>query len=518
MKAKVHKIKKIIIGKSDEVAPVVEKIIDADAKEVVLSIPRFSRLAESLANFHLIKREAEVLKKKIVVESVDDKVVELAGIAGLEAFNPILSRSRRQFSDIVSTRHTQEVSAEREIKTRKLVESVDRHPSSRFGSLAKKPKGKTKRLAVGLGAAAALFLAAFVANATLPKADINIVREKSPWAYKDSVKANKLGMVEAFSASVPAQVFTAKKTLQLSFSASGKKFVERKAGGIVTVYNAYSSDPQPLVATTRFLAPDGKIFRLSKSIIVPGAKIIEGKIIPSTLDVAVIADQAGADYNIGPVNYFSIPGFKGSPKYQAFYGESKLPMSGGFIGEVAFPTDQDIKSAKAEVAKKVEDGLRRELDGQIPDDFKIIDGASEFVLMDQKVVTEVDSSNNFSVVADARLTTIAFKESEVLLMLGEKMRREKGEEYEFKTTNISYGQARADFKSGKLSFPVDLTSEIARRVNAEDLKEKVRGQSESDLRAVIYSLPNLQSVTVKLWPFWVNRVPNNDGKISITVD
>ena len=82
MKKGVHKIKKIIIGKSDEVAPVVEKIIDADAKEIVLSIPRFSKLGESLANFHLIKRESELLNKKIVIESVDDKVVELANVTG----------------------------------------------------------------------------------------------------------------------------------------------------------------------------------------------------------------------------------------------------------------------------------------------------------------------------------------------------------------------------------------------------------------------------------------------------
>ncbi len=78
---------------------------------------------------------------------------------------------------------------------------------------------------------------------------------------------------------------------------------------------------------TRFLALDGKIFRLTKGITVPGAKIVEGKIIPSSIEAAVIADQPGEAYNIGPVSRFSIPGLKGTPKYEAFYAESKADIN-----------------------------------------------------------------------------------------------------------------------------------------------------------------------------------------------
>src|SRR3989344_9200039 len=105
-KLKIDKAQRIIISKRDEAAIVVEKIINVDAKEIVLNIPRFSKLADSLANFHLIKREAALLKKKIIIESVDDKVIELAGVAGLDSWNPILSRTKRQFTDIVSSRQT----------------------------------------------------------------------------------------------------------------------------------------------------------------------------------------------------------------------------------------------------------------------------------------------------------------------------------------------------------------------------------------------------------------------------
>ena len=62
-----------------------------------------------------------------------------------------------------------------------------------------------------------------------------------------------------------------------------EKELNEKARGSLTVYNEYSSSPQTLVATTRFESPEGKIFRIEKNIVVPGAKIEEGKIIASTI-------------------------------------------------------------------------------------------------------------------------------------------------------------------------------------------------------------------------------------------
>ena len=54
-----------------------------------------------MSNFHLLKRESEALDKKLVIESVDDRVIELAGISGIDSINPFFTKSKRRFSDIV---------------------------------------------------------------------------------------------------------------------------------------------------------------------------------------------------------------------------------------------------------------------------------------------------------------------------------------------------------------------------------------------------------------------------------
>ncbi len=531
MKIPINKIQKIVVSKSDEVALVVEKIIDSDAKELVLNIPRFSRLSDSLANFHLIKRETKLLDKKIIVESVDDKVIELSGLAGLESLNPILSRSRRQFYDIVSSKRSREEAEEAHIKKKKLVESVPPVPG--FVSSFRWPKIKLKKYIL-VFPLAVLFIAILVLVTTiLPRAEIKIKTVKANWSYSDSVRAEKLAAIDPVNAIVPAQVFSQKEGLRLSFPATGKKNIEQKATGKITIYNAYSSDPQPLVVTTRFITPDGKIFRLPKSVIVPGAKIIEGKIIPLTLETSVVADKPGSEYNIGPVSYFSIPGFKGTPKYQAFYAESKETMEGGFIGETAFPTNEDLKKGKAEVVKKLEQSLKEKITAQIPPEFKILDGAINFVVGKQNVITEVaapdrgeprpietgrEDGGNFAISSEAAINAIAFKETDVLAMLSAKIAKEVGEGYEMKEFNLAYEKTRADFNSGRLSFPVKFTSILAKKIDVDSLRGSIRGKSEAALRTIIYDLPGLESAVISLWPFWVQSVPSGENKITITVD
>ncbi len=545
-------IKKILVNKSDEVALVVEKIIDADAKEVILNIPRFSKLADSLANFHLIKRESKLLNKKIIIESVDDKVIELAGLSGLESLNPVFLRSRRQFSDIVSSRSERSDAEEDSVNQKKVAETVRGKgifgvlkgfrpksffpkirlpsrlrataglPTGQAGKSARNSEGggssMFRRMMWGAGAAVMLGIIAWLVLVILPRAEVKAVTKKNSWVYKDAIVAEKLSAIDSAKSKIPAQIFSERKTLESRYPATGKKAVQKKATGKITVYNAYSSDPQPLVASTRFVTPDGKIFRLAKGTTIPGAKIVSGKVIPSSIDLSVIADKPGSDYNIGPVNYFSVPGFEGTPKYQGFYGESKDPMSGGVIGEVPVPTDSDIKLAKTEAVAKIEAELKDKITGKIPSSLKIIDGASSFVVLSQKVNQETDEAGNFVVTIEARLDLGAFKEEDLLKMLSLKMKKDIGAEYSFKSQEIIYAKARLDSDAGRLSFPLDFKSVASRSVDMDLLRQQVLGKTEADLRALILTLPDLDTAHISLWPFWVTRVPTAPSKVKIVVE
>ena len=523
-----NKIKKIYVNKSDEPTLIAEKIIDTDAGEIVLNIPKFSKIADSLANFHLIKREAEALDKKVIIESVDDKVIELCGISGIEAVNPFFVKSRRQFSDIVIQKSSG--SSSKKEKAAKQVSDLeeDRISSKRPLDYA---RGKQKRRLAfprlpfkkGLVWAAigvAIISLSVIVIKILPRAEVSIITKKINWEYKDVVKADKvLAASDIVSARIPGQLFSQIKNMSFVFPATGRKEVAKKAGGIITVYNAYSSDPQPLVARTRFETPDGKIFRIVKELIVPGAKVINGQITPSSINAEVIADQAGPSYNIGPIEKYTIPGFRGSSKYKAFYGSSANAMAGGFIGEAAYPLDSDIKKAKTEAAKKLEDSIKASLGSQVPQGFKILEGASEFGITKQNVIEEVDANGNFSVFVEGGLNILAFREKDLENMLIEKAKKEIGKNIEARSFELAYtGAAKPNFKSGQMTFSIIFKSVLFPAIDQRALVQQVMGKTESDLKTLIFSLPDIESAQISLWPFWVKTVPGRESRIKILVD
>lgn len=545
-------MKKININKSDEAALIVEKIIEADSDEVVLIIPRFSQLGDSLNNLLLLKREAEAVGKKILIESVDNRVIESAELAGIDAINPFFIKNKRQFSDIVPKKEksgpvkkTKAVSGwggEEEF-IKKISGNLTFKEFESKKSMSEDKKEKTvisemsgafpvgepeekesfiKRIPVKtiLGLCI-LGLVAYAAVTILPKVDLGLISKKVEWTYADSVITQLSAKADYKSATIPNQKSTSSKNLTMKFPATGKKQVSEKAVGKITIYNSYSSDAQTLLQDTRFLSPDGKIFKLIKKIVVPGAKISEGKILPSSIEADVIAEKAGEEYNIGPVKLFQIPGFKGTPKYSAFYGESKSDMAGGFVGEVSYPTDADIAAATKKIKETVESNLKTELYSKISNDFKIIDGASNFSISKQEVNDAVDAEGNFSVFLDAQLTIISFKEADLIDILSQRAEAEKGENYAVKSYKIEYGIARMDIASGRLSFPVNFIATLSYKIDSEKIKGDIAGMSDMQLREKIFSIPGIdiegQNI-VSFWPFWVKRVPTNLNKINIVVD
>ncbi len=353
----------------------------------------------------------------------------------------------------------------------------------------------------------------------LPRAEIKISAEKFNWEYIDSITASKnVSSISLVNKKIPAEVFSQLKNNNLLFPASGKLQIEKKATGKIIIYNAYSSKSQRLIIETRFLAPDGKIFYLTKGITVPGAKIIEGKVVSSSIIAEVVADKSGEEYNIKPVEYFSIPGFKGSAKYQGFYAESKESMTGGFIGEAIVPTDEDIKKAKEKNRQILQQAFISFIDLQIPNGFKIIEEAKQFNIIKETVNKETDSVGNFSVFSEAKIVIVVFQEKDAKNLIVAFAKEELGQEFEPKEYQLTYGISRTDFDSGRMSFPVDFQGVFWQPINIDEFRESVKSKKEAELRGMVFSLPGVEKVAVSFWPFWVKQVPDDIKRIKVVIE
>lgn len=568
-------MKKIQAKKTESAAAVIGKVISASEESVSVYIPRGSKFASSRNNFLLLKREARAAGKEISVESVDDEVLELAATSGLKAVNPFRGRRQRAVSDMVAVNAPPPAAeGEQEAPDEKSVPSaigdasevVDesegedkpfvlpeaggrkrKRPRVRRPALAglrlrreraggridegmprdievkegSRMPARMKRMLVVAGGIGAVGTIVAILFFVLPRVTIVLNFEKTPWSFVGSLAVSSDINQSRFvgdTIELRGVSFIEERNMTKNYPASGREFVERKAKGTMIVYNAYSSEEQQLVATTRFVTPDGKIYRTDRDIVVPGANIEEGAIIPSSTTVPVTADEAGEEYNIGPVPRFRIPGFQSTPKYDGFYGESVEPMTGGFVGERMVPTDEDKEKARADIIRALEDAVQTALRLNLPDDITVLDGAYRFSLTEEIIDEGASDSDTFTMTARGEGRVIGFRESELADVVRIRVEDEAGVSLAARSFNVEYGAPEVNETGTAMTVAVRIDSEWTQPFDVLQFKKDAMGRNETELKELAFSIPGIQGMEARFWPIWVTRVPDKENRIIVDVE
>ncbi len=541
--------KKIFLEKTHDLEFAVSKIIEAETDRVIINIPRESVIGALLHNFQVLRREAETAGKDIFIESVDDHILELASIVGIPAKNPVFKNSERAVFDILprsnfKKRMTEvqesfdhepiEISKPNPKKKKEVIKSVApksnavfeeevapmRLPREESEVKEKRPFSFRRLFAVLL--IFAVFLGGIkIVVAVIPQARVHITLKKTLVEFKENIevssKANKPEILKD-KIIIPGELLVSEKNMSGVFKASGKERIEVKAAGTLTVYNAYSSQPQTLLKSTRFESPDKKIFRLTKQVIIPGAKIVDGKIVASKIEVPVEADEAGDAYNLAPSTPWHIPGFKGSPRYEGFYAESISQMTGGFIGERAHPTTADLDVARKSLTASLRNALSGEMAVLTNQNFKLFEDAESFKSLEEKIDTSSGAPDSFNFFLRGELRRIVFEEKTLEDSLVSKAKGGLPEGLRYLDFKSSYGSRSFDFSAGRMSFGATGSMAFENDVRVDEVTKAIVGKDEKSLQSLVFALPGLEKATISLWPFWVKKVPEDVKKIKVEID
>jgi hypothetical protein len=369
-----------------------------------------------------------------------------------------------------------------------------------------------------IGAATFLVAAYFI----LPKADLIVVPKKDSASFNIQVIADKnLNKVDYSLKKIPAQLIRIEKKGSKEFTATGKSSGSVKARGKILIYNAYSASPQTLVQNTRFVSNDtGKVFRITKNITVPGAKMEKGKLTPSSIETEVIADQAGSDYNIGP-GKFSIPGFQGTPKYDGFYGVSNLTMSGGAQGEAIIVSSDDQKTARENLSEQIKIDINKAISEQISSNFKLLDGAlkqGEPLISFSKQVGEAAEKFNASFSID--MTALVFDEKVINDLIDKIVIASSADKKETLSLSrkIDYQNTKINLEIGQIHMDISVQEEFTHKIDIAGLKKSLVGKNEGEIKLVLGQMPEILNLKVSLWPFWVRSIPAQADKINIIIE
>jgi len=342
---------------------------------------------------------------------------------------------------------------------------------------------------------------------SLDKATVEIWPKTEAFNYNTKITIDKsVKQIDISQKSIPGTLFTVDEmTTTQEFSSTGQ--IKKKALGTIRVYNNYSSSVLNLRANTRFMSDAGLVFQSTDKISIPGK--------PGYVDVKVIAVESGTNYNIEPAT-FSIPGLVGTSMYTYFYGKSLSKMTGGGSGPQV--TQEDLNKAKEQLTAKALNDCQIALKNKVSQEFIFLQNAADCEVTEAfspvKAGLELDK---FIYTVKTNGKIVAFKDSDIKDFARKFVNSQVAEnnvidEASFK---INYSVDSVDSNTGKVIISLQLGGKTYLKIDEVAIKKSLANKSAKESEFLLENQQDINKASVKLWPFWVSKVPNDSARVEM---
>lgn len=304
---------------------------------------------------------------------------------------------------------------------------------------------------------------------------------------------------------VPSIIETGIEERSETISIEGGTSVPAIATGEVTIVNKYSRS-QPLVKTTRLLSPDGKLFRISKTVTVPAG---------GQVTVTAYADEAGKEFEVGPTR-FTIPGLWEGLQ-EDIYAESIAPFTGGERLEKTITQELIDQSAKT-LANNVSASLSKTTYPKegfvqitlVGDDITWSGNASPGDIVESLIVT-----------VKIPVTTITFSLKDLESVSVNNLVTQTPPYQQFLSADLAtltYDLKSVDIDDQSASLEVSLNGKSASRLKKENLEiAELKGKTYQELISYLEGIPGISDVSVTFTPSWLKKVPSLQDHVYIEI-
>ncbi len=344
-----------------------------------------------------------------------------------------------------------------------------------------------------------------------------------PQSATQSVKLSLVGSVEGVSGStVVARYVEEEKTIRFSREATGKDLGSAaKASGTITISNAFSEASQPLVATTRFETSDGKLYRLVDGVTVPGAKTEDGKTIAGKIDARVIADQAGTKYNLTS-GMFTIPGFKGGPKYDKITAESKGAFTSGSddaSGAKLSISQSDLDIAKTAASDEAKKAVIAGLAGGLKSGEVALEPSFQVALLGTPIAPVAGTgAETFDYEARFQVKGFIISEAAVRTAIDKEKTESGGVVLRPYRYDVQYGTVLANFETKRVDFTVESKVLFRAPLNDAALKSGLLGLDEEGIRTYLAEHPEIKRLQVEFKPkVFIATIPDDPERVTVNI-
>lgn len=341
----------------------------------------------------------------------------------------------------------------------------------------------------------------------------------SPKKFKIPI-AKTLGLAKSGAAGLLLfETFETPYPMSGKFSASESVLTEVKAEGTIVVFNK-AKDAQILIASTRFEAPNAKIYKIPKTIVVPASTLKDGKTSPGSKEVKVFAASPGEDYNIGLTD-FTLPGLKGSSKYDLVFARSKTEITGGASSKRIIVGKTDAEKAEANLLTKAKDGLKETASRKLPEEEFLLTPSLEYVIEKKDVNPPVGSAaSEFEVALNgkARGVFINRKNLEKSLVGGMPELVPLGGSFSVANLDgLSFNMAGYNFTAQNFRLQISGVAEVEYAIDAAEMEDSIKTDKLDTASSILSAFPGLSRAEVRVRPFWLGLFGLSPRRVDIVL-
>lgn len=442
---------------------------------------------------------------------------EVAGVFGYQQIEERRKEERRQAENQIPAAIPEEKAYEKEVEEDVFAEEVaERHSRRPFGMWV-------------LAFLSSLVLV-FAASTYFYGAKITVTPTQNAAPVSEKLIAGK----GSPPGGVQFSMVTLSDEKEAVVKASGEETVNKKASGIITILNSYSDKPQRLINNTRFMSPDGKVYRISASVVVPGVHVSGGKQVPGEVDATIYADTTGAEYNSESVGaVFTVPGFKGDPRYEKIFGQSKTEITGGFNGKMKVVSDADRTAALDKLKTDLRETLVAAARAQAPSGYMLSDNAAQIVFTEVEKEGQDLKSDEALVTLSGKLTGALISVSDLTKILAEKYLVSAGynsakhsglivlDRPEALTLTPDLGVVFAQ-DTNEFKFTISGDTHFVWKVDEAALARDIAGTPLKNFNEFITqaypSVGRAEASRRPFWAFWIGNFPDSSARIKVVVE
>lgn len=357
-------------------------------------------------------------------------------------------------------------------------------------------------------------------SAVLGKTELTIYPENR----QPNISAEFTAYPDKRDGALSYEIMTLESTSESQVKASGQVQVQEQAKGKIEIIKT-TPGAERLIKNTRFRTPDGLVYRIQESVVVPGAvKDGSGASVPGTIQAEVFADEIGEEYNIPSGTKMDVPGFQEggfTDLYNAISARSVETFAGGFDGAQYQIDENELATARQSLQIELRNNLLSRIESEKPADYVVFNEAVA-ITYNQLPTTEY-GSDLVTIREQAILQIPLFAKED----FGSFLAKEAVPTYEGNPvrvedpTVLTFKYSFATTSSSVIANETSLTFKLSGKpllvweYDAEKLTKDLAGLPKTAINNAVLAYPGIEGAKVHMTPFWQRTFPDDPSEIIV---